>query len=38
VTIEQVPSNIIAGGFAFKKADFFQIENAADRNVPKVAF
>jgi LemA protein len=38
VMIEQVPSNIIASGFAFKKADFFQIENAADRNVPKVAF
>ena len=38
VTIEQVPSNIIANAFAFKKAEFFQIENAADRAVPKVSF
>ena len=38
VMIEQVPTNIIANSFAFKKAEFFQIENAADRNVPKVSF
>ena len=38
VMIEQVPTNIVANAFAFKKADFFQIENAADRNVPKVSF
>jgi LemA protein len=38
VMIEQVPTNIIANSFAFKKADFFQIENAEDRNVPKVSF
>jgi LemA protein len=36
--IEQAPSNIIANSFSFKKADFFQIENAADRAVPKVSF
>jgi LemA protein len=36
--IEQAPSNIIAGSFSFKKADFFQIEDAADRAVPKVSF
>jgi len=36
--IEQVPSNIIAGWFAFKQAAFFEIENAAERNVPKVSF
>lgn len=38
VMIEQVPSNIIAGWFAFKQAAFFEIENAAERNVPKVSF
>ncbi len=38
VAVEQFPSNVIAGSFGFKKADFFQIENAADRQVPKVAF
>jgi LemA protein len=38
VTIEQVPSNIIANSFGFKKADYFEIEDAADRAVPKVAF
>jgi LemA protein len=38
VMTEQVPSNVIAGWFAFKKAEFFEIENAADRAVPRVAF
>jgi LemA protein len=36
--IEQAPSNLIANAFAFKRAEFFQIENAADRAVPKVSF
>jgi LemA protein len=35
---EQAPANIIANAFAFKRAEFFQIENAADRAVPKVSF
>jgi LemA protein len=35
---EQVPSNLIANWFGFTKADYFEIENAADRAVPKVAF
>lgn len=38
VMIEQVPSNIIAAWFAFKQAAFFEIENAAERNLPKVSF
>jgi LemA protein len=38
VMIEQFPSNLIASSFAFTRAAFFQIEDAADRNVPKVAF
>ena len=38
VMIEQVPSNIIAGWFAFRQAAFFEIEDAADRALPKVSF
>lgn len=38
VMTEQAPSNLIANWFAFKKADFFAIENADDRAVPKVNF
>lgn len=36
--IESVPTNIIAGMFAFKQAEFFEIEVAAEREVPKVEF
>ena len=35
---EQAPSNLVASWFAFAKADYFEIENAADRAVPKVSF
>ena len=38
VMTEQVPSNLIASSFGFNRADFFEIENAADRAVPRVAF
>ena len=38
VMIEQLPSNIIANVGGFKTAPFFQIENEADRAVPKVSF
>lgn len=38
VMIEQAPSNLIANWFAFKEAAFFQIEDPADRAVPKVSF
>ncbi len=37
-TIEQFPSNIVANIGSFKPAQFFQIDNAADRDVPKVTF
>jgi LemA protein len=37
-SIESVPSNIIAQMFNFKPFDFFKIENAAEREVPKVQF
>lgn len=36
--VEMFPSNIVAGMFNFKKEAFFEIENAAEREVPKVAF
>ena len=32
------PSSIIANSFNFTKRDFFEIEDAAERNVPKVSF
>jgi LemA protein len=37
-SIEQMPSNIVANFGGFKPAPFFQIENEADRAVPKVSF
>jgi LemA protein len=38
IKIESVPSNIIAGMFNFKQAEFFEIETPAEREVPKVKF
>jgi LemA protein len=36
--IQVFPSNIIAGMFNFGKRDFFEIEDAAEKAVPKVSF
>ncbi len=36
--IQMFPSNIVAGAFSFGKRDFFEIEIAAEREVPKVSF
>jgi LemA protein len=36
--IQMFPSNIIAGMFSFTKRDFFEVESAAEREVPKVDF
>lgn len=36
--IQMFPSNIIAGMFNFTQKEFFQIENAAEKSVPKVSF
>ena len=36
--IQMFPSNIVAGMFNFKEADFFQVEDATERQVPTVAF
>jgi LemA protein len=35
---QMFPSNIVAGMFGFTKRDFFEIENEAEREVPKVDF
>jgi len=35
---QMFPSNIVAGMFGFTKRDFFELENAAEREVPKVSF
>lgn len=36
--VESIPSNIVAGIGGFKKADFFEITAAAEREVPQVKF
>ncbi|HNR29554.1 MAG TPA: LemA family protein [Candidatus Hydrogenedentes bacterium] len=36
--IEMFPSNIVAGMFRFERAEFFEIEAPAEREVPKVSF
>lgn len=36
--IQMFPSNIIAGTFNFSQKEFFQIEDAGEKNVPKVSF
>ncbi|MHC4527016.1 MAG: LemA family protein [Planctomycetota bacterium] len=36
--IQMFPSNIVANMFNFTKRDFFEIEVAAEREVPKVSF
>ena len=36
--IQMFPSNFIANMFRFTKRDFFEIENEAERDVPKVSF
>jgi len=38
IKIESVPSNMIAGMFGFKKAEFFELEEAAAREPVKVQF
>ncbi len=36
--VESFPSNIVANQFAFKKREYFEIEEPADRALPKVFF
>jgi LemA protein len=37
-TVESFPSNLIANNFKFEKAQYFELENEADRAVPTVKF
>ncbi|MDB5535795.1 MAG: LemA protein [Devosia sp.] len=37
-TVESFPSNLIANNFKFEKAEYFELENPADRAVPTVKF
>jgi LemA protein len=36
--IQMFPSNIIAGMFGFKQGEFFELKDAAEREVPQVKF
>jgi len=36
--IQMFPSNVVAGMFTFSNRDFFQVEGAEERQVPKVSF
>ncbi len=36
--VEQFPANIVANMFNFEQAEFFEIEEPAQREVPKVSF
>ncbi len=38
IQVESFPSNIVAGVFNFTQAEFFEIEDPADRAVPEVKF
>lgn len=38
IACEQFPSNVIAGMFGFVKAQLFEVENEAVKEVPKVSF
>ena len=38
VAVESFPSNLVAGRFGFTKAEYFELESAAERAVPTVSF
>jgi LemA protein len=38
VAVESFPSNLVARQFGFSQAEFFEIEDPAERAVPKVSF
>ena len=38
VSVESFPSNLIANRFGFQQAEYFELEDDADRAVPKVTF
>ena len=38
IMVETFPNNLIAGSFGFQKAEYFEIDDDADRAVPEVKF
>jgi len=38
ILIQSFPSNLMASAFGFTTVEYFEIEDAAERAVPKVAF
>ena len=38
IAVASFPSNLVAGTFGFQTAEFFEIEDPADRAVPRVGF
>lgn len=38
IMVESIPSNIVANLFSFKKGEYFELENDAERLVPDVEF
>lgn len=38
IKVESFPSNLVATTFGFSQVEFFEIDNAEDRAVPKVSF
>lgn len=37
-SVESFPQNVVANAFSFEKAEYFELENEADRAVPSVKF
>ncbi|MDC9823666.1 LemA family protein [Devosia sp. ZB163] len=37
-TVESFPSNVVANAFKFEKAEYFELDNEAERAVPQVKF
>ncbi|KMY66901.1 membrane protein [Desulfocarbo indianensis] len=38
IAVESFPSNLVAGAFSFKQAEFFELDDPGERAVPKVGF
>ena len=38
ITVESFPSNLVAGMFGFGKSEFFELEDEAQREAPRVSF
>ena len=38
ISIQSFPANLVAGRFGFQEAEFFELEDQADRAVPEVNF